>query len=75
MTPMKLNILMFKALSLLAKHAKTISTNPKFFFFIYGFFPKNENSQHDDIDVRVLLRGVRVGQSMTWQGRSPTSYK
>jgi hypothetical protein len=22
-----------------------------------------------------LLRGVRVGHSMSWQGRTPTSYK
>jgi len=70
MTPMKLKLLMFKALSLLAKHAKTIGTNPKSFFFTYGFFPKDRNSQHDDIDVRVLLQGVRVGQSMSWQGKS-----
>lgn len=75
MTLMKLKILMFRALSLLAKHAKTIRTNPKSFLFIYSFFPKDQNSQHDDIDVRVLLQGVRVGQLMSWQGRSPTSYK
>jgi hypothetical protein len=75
MIPMKLKILMFKALGLLAKHAKTIGTNPKSFLFIYGYFPKDQNSQHDDIDVRVLLRGVRVGHSMSWQGRTPTSYK
>jgi hypothetical protein len=45
MTPMKLKILMFRALGLLAKHAKMIGTNPESFLFIYGFFPKDQNSQ------------------------------
>ncbi len=47
-----------------------ISTNSKSFLFIYGFFPKDQNSQHDDIDVKVLLQGVRVGHSMSWQGEA-----
>ncbi len=48
---------MFGALSLLAKHAKTNPTNPKSFLLIYGFFPKDQNSQHDDIDVSFVMRG------------------
>jgi hypothetical protein len=55
MTAMKLKILMFGTLGLLAKHVKMIGTNPKSFLFIYSFFPKDQNSQHDDIDVKILL--------------------
>jgi hypothetical protein len=65
---------MFRALGILVKHAKKIGTNPKSFLFIYGFFPK-DFALKNDIDVKVLLRGVRVSHSMSWQGRSPTSYK
>jgi hypothetical protein len=74
MTLVELKIFMFKAIGLLIKHAKMIGTNPKSFFLIYGFFPKNF-AHKNDIDFKVLLQGVRVSHSMSWQGRSPTSYK
>jgi hypothetical protein len=54
---------------------KISGINPKPFFFIYGFFLKNQNSQYVGIDVRPQYKGVGVDHLICWQEKNPSNYK
>jgi hypothetical protein len=51
----------------LTKYEKTSGTSPNPFPFIYGFFPKGQNSQHVH-DVKPMLQGLGTSHSICKQG-------